>query len=250
MPYCTNCGTKLDDDAKFCKNCGKAVFIDTNVAQNKRNDGIPPKSDSERKTVYEGTIHKCPNCGATIDAYEAVCSNCGYEIRERKIASVVHELSLKLENNSDPKKKEELIRTFYIPNTKEDIYEFFILALSNIRIGGMNTDAWMVKLEQAYQKAELSFGNSEEFARLQPMYEEAQKLNKKNSTISTIRKSSKIFKSGYAWALLFCAIGLFFLLINMIFEREDIAYIGICAILGAVWIGFMTMINNENKRKK
>lgn len=250
MPYCTNCGTKLDDDAKFCKNCGKPVFIDTNVAQNKINDSIYKKSDSERKTVYEGTIHKCPNCGATIDAYETVCSNCGYEIRERKITSVVHELSLKLENNSDPKKKEELIRTFYIPNIREDIYEFFILALSNIKVGGMNTDAWMVKLEQAYQKAELSFGNSKEFARLQLMYEEAQKLNRKNSTISTIRKSSKIFKSGYIWALLFCIIGIFFFIIYSFIEIEMIGTIGLFCVTVAGWIGIMTMTNNENKKRK
>lgn len=243
MPYCINCGTKLDEDAKFCKNCGKAVFRDTDVAQDKRNN-------SEREAVYEGTIHKCPNCGATVDAYEIICSNCGYEIRERQVTSVVHELSLKLENTDNPKKREDLIRTFYIPNTKEDIYEFFILALSNIKIGGMNTDAWMVKLEQAYQKAELSFGNSEEFARLQPMYEEAQKLNKKNSTISMMKNSSKAFKSGYVWALIFCVIGIIFFIVYSFIEIEMIGTIGLLCVVAAAWIGLMTMQNNEDEKNK
>lgn len=129
MPFCKKCGFEIQEYSNFCSECGTAIH-----------------KSKERKIVYDGEIHKCPNCGGIIDAYETVCSDCGYEIRKRKITSVVHELLLKLENTNDPSKKEELIRTFYIPNTREDIYEFFILALSNIKIGGMNTNAWMVKL--------------------------------------------------------------------------------------------------------
>lgn len=195
MPFCVNCGKELPDDAKFCSNCGTSTGAHDSV---------------KRTSVYDGELHKCPNCGEIIDAYDVICKSCGYEIRGRKTTSVVHELSLKLENVSDPQKRDELIRTFYIPNTREDIHEFFMLAMSQVKIGGMNTDAWMVKLEQAYQKAELSFRDTPEFERLKPMYEKAQLLNKKNSALGFIKNTKTYFKSGYAWALLFFGIYVLF----------------------------------------
>ena len=51
---------------------------------------IPPQAEetfshkqhTERKTVYEGQLHKCPNCGELLDAFRSHCSSCGYEIRD------------------------------------------------------------------------------------------------------------------------------------------------------------------------
>ena len=250
MMFCPYCGTKLDDGARFCKNCGEAVSDNKQGAKQSQQKEPFGENLTERKYVYEGYIHKCPNCGNIIDAYETVCKACGYEIRGRHITSVVHDLALLLERTDDPQKKEELIRTFYIPNTKEDIYEFFILALSFIKIGEANTNSWMVKLEQAYQKAELSFGGTQEFERLKPMYEQARIMNKKNSRFSFWKSTGKYFKSGYAWALLFCAIGLFFLLINMAFSTETLGIIGGGFCVVAMWIALMTMVNNDEKKKK
>ena len=154
--FCSNCGNKLIDGAKFCNSCGAAIVNNT-------------ERKEERKTSYDGEICKCPNCGDTIDAYETVCEACGYELRGRKAVSVVHELATKLEYIDDIRKKEELIRTFYIPNTKEDIYEFFILAVSNIEAGGSDVGAWLAKLEQAYQKARLTLSNTSEFSYLEQL---------------------------------------------------------------------------------
>lgn len=171
MAFCTNCGKQLDEGAKFCSTCGAAVPQTT------------WEENSERKTVYDGELHKCPNCGEQINSFVAVCPACGYEFRGAKTASCVKELAAKLEPVSDPEQRDDLIRNFYIPNTKEDICEFFILAVSNIKARDDCEDAWRAKLEQAYQKARLSFGNDSSFSEINKLYESVTKREPLNQFI-------------------------------------------------------------------
>lgn len=201
-----------------------------------------------RKTSYEGEVRKCPQCRETINAFVPVCPSCGHEFRGSSATSVVHQLAVKLEKTNDSQKRDELIRDFHIPNTREDILEFFILALSNIKTGGMNTNAWMVKLEQAYQKAELTFSDTYEFERLKPMYEKARKMNGRNSTVSILARVAKLFRSGYAWAILSAMFGLVFLLIYAITDEEMIGTLGLGGFAVGMWIGLMTMQHKEDKK--
>ena len=107
--------------------------------------------------------------------------------KERKTPSFFKSL---LENTDVLTAEDEqivaLIKNFSIPNTKEDILEFMIIASSNIdtKIYGNNTetdsdreaasraisDAWKSKLEQAYQKALFSFSNGLELERIEKIY--------------------------------------------------------------------------------
>ncbi len=212
MGYCKKCGRELDADAKFCSGCGTPVEGRPNV--------------NERKIMYEGEIHKCPNCGEVLNSFMATCPTCSYEIRGAKVSGAVQELSDKLEEleaerqegkglkglkqtlasrvgvSAIDEKKISLIRNFAIPNTKEDILEFVILAASNIDEQRHNdyadrteaqkaiSDAWEAKLNQAYQKAKVSFDGTKEFQKIQQIYEEKDrsiaKTKKRKVMITTL----------------------------------------------------------------
>lgn len=215
--FCSYCGTRLDNNAKYCKHCGKAVgaFAFDNGQQEDA-----AANPTARKTVYEGTLHKCPNCGEIIDAFVTNCPACGCEFRDATTSNSVKEFSkslsdiecLKAPNTpgkpslwkkifgtdfndiSDDEKlnmKISLIKSFAIPNTKEDIMEFIILASANIDLKtyGLDkekyekqrklSDAWLSKMEQAYQKAKILFPSSNEFQKISNLVEEKEKQIKK-----------------------------------------------------------------------
>lgn len=216
MAYCTNCGNKLREGAKFCDSCGYQVAS---------ND-----TDSKRQTVFEGNIHKCPNCGEIIDAFTTTCPSCNFEIRGVNATSSVKELALKLADCETSEQKIDLIKNFYIPNTKEDIYEFFILATSNIENGDDDIEAWSAKLEQAYQKAKLSFKGTSEFQELSTIYKKTKK-KKKFKTIGRTFKKSRILKS-----LLIGMIGIILLIVSEVGDRLSGGTVQIFHILNMVAI--------------
>ena len=179
LAFCIHCGHELAAEAKFCANCGKAVNYNLTT---------------QRKTVYDGKIHKCPNCGEMLNSFVTNCPSCGYEIRSTNAVSAIHEFAQKLEQLDSPDKRERLIRNFYVPNTKEDIIEFIILATSNIEGNGDCDTAWMAKLEQVYQKAKISLGKSPEFEYIEQHYINAKRIFQRNKTL---RATSNVSGSIY-----------------------------------------------------
>ena len=162
--YCTACGAKLVDGARFCQECGTAVSFSNN-------------SSTKRESVYEGSIHKCPNCGEVIKAFEISCPACGFEFRNSKVSNSVSEFASRLEHVQSEDQQVTLIRNFIIPNTKEDIMEFMILASSNIKSGQSKKvfDAWQTKFEQSYQKAKLLLKDDSRISEIQSIYDETRK---------------------------------------------------------------------------
>lgn len=232
MGFCINCGQEFADGAKFCANCGKAV----NALQNETN--------SQRKTVYSGELHKCPNCGERLDSFVTTCPGCGYELRGSKVTSVVNELAQKLESTASNEQKIDLIRNFYIPNTKEDILEFFILATSNMNVDGYDVEAWHVKLEQAYQKARLSFGNTPEFQHLSQLYNNAKKQQSSKSFVRSITKS-KMLQSLFLGGL-----GIIFMTIGWVFgsrSGEAESPFDIALVIGFFLFVVVYFINRKTK---
>lgn len=200
MAYCTNCGSFVEDGAKFCGKCGAKM-----TTQSSSDTSAPHKKirGSQRETVYEGEIHKCPNCGATLAAFVKSCPECGYELRGAAGTYSVQEFSRKYASATSNSQKIDLIRTFVIPNTKEDILEFVILASSNINTssysrdnvvvsGGVSqqdiTDAWMAKFEQAHQKANLMLSDDPYLEKINQLYTDKKKELSNARTVSTGKK--------------------------------------------------------------
>lgn len=241
MAFCINCGKVLVEGAKFCSNCGRAVSESQNEAE------------EQRKTVYDGEVHKCPNCGEQLNSFVTTCPACGYELRGTKVTSVVNELAQKLEMTESAEQKMDLIRNFYIPNTKEDIYDFFIFATSNMSAGSYDVEAWYAKLEQAYQKAKLSFGNTPEFQYLRKLYSKAKKQQKVQSLTRGIKKS-KVLQ-----CLLMGALGLILVIIvffggSLSADKDSPFYIiggiGFLVIYGAAMALMASTVDKKNNNKK
>ncbi len=162
MAFCINCGKKLNIGAKFCGECGTPIS----------------SVEYECDTVLEGNIHKCRHCGKTLKAFEANCPACGTELRGVGSSNAIGLLAEKLENATSDQQRIVIVKNFPIPNTREDIFEFMLLASSNFDSSYYAThlheedisDAWLTKIEQCYSKARLSFGNHPDFKRIESIY--------------------------------------------------------------------------------
>ena len=169
MAFCTKCGKQLAEGAKFCFECGAKV-------------NEPSSSRVEyRKIVYDGQIHKCPNCGEVLSSFLANCPACGFEIRGVSNSVAVQEFAYKLAATELLQEKIVIIMNFPIPNTKEDIVEFLILASTNCENAqGVDLiDAWMAKLSQCMQKAKMIVVD-DGLRRIQDYYSEAMKKAKRH----------------------------------------------------------------------
>ena len=251
MPFCQHCGQELLPDTKFCPRCGVAV------------EKADEDSTNKRKQVFEGEIRKCPNCGELLKSFEAVCPACGYELRGVHTAGAVREFAQKLEQieadreltegeepldvdglSKTDKRKINLIRNFVVPNTKEDIFEFLILAGSNMTTMQDTFDAessrsklavgeaWEAKFFQIYSKAKLILGTGKEFEKVQEIYRKIQ--------ISTWKKNFSKAVSSYlrfASTSPILAIGLLLLLAGgILYWTSDGAYASVLILSGMVMV--------------
>lgn len=237
MPFCTNCGQEVPEGAKFCRNCGVATNADV------------PSKQEDRKQTYAGEIRKCPNCGEPLSAFEVECHACGFELRNAKSSAAIQEFYNKIvqieagRSSRKPGETEKsiasIIRNYPIPNTKEDVLEFMMLAASNIdtsiySVHGSRklseeyqaqkivNDAWCATAEQVYHKAELTFGEEQYFLKIKEIYNQKiknitsekrkaalQKIFSKNENPSNKKDSSNIVFLAAIGFLVFIFVGVF-----------------------------------------
>lgn len=160
-----------------------------------------------------GEVKKCPACGAIIQSFSAICSECGFEFRTKETTQSIERL-FELLNAVEAKSKEdfggifgsvkqvigteimnsmgdgdkttrqkiEIIRTFPLPTTKNDILEFLTLAvplasapIPNILKNPIKfftrdlekerdplAPVWRAKCEQLVQKAKIALKEDKE----------------------------------------------------------------------------------------
>lgn len=191
---CRKCGKKYSSNSNFCPNCGEPA--DENL--------------SSSRQVYAGQVKKCPNCGEVLGSFEAKCPTCGYEIfgasansNVKLFANQIQELESKrvpdvgfkgfmskvglAKKDTTDEQIVSLIMNYPVPNTKEDCYEFMVLASSNINLDALTnaseflsedeekmkrrSEAWLSKAKQIYEKSKLSFGNDPDFGYIQTIYD-------------------------------------------------------------------------------
>jgi len=176
MSYCSCCGKRLSDDTMFCYSCGKPIIAE------------------QRRSIYDGIIHKCSNCGEVLNGFVGNCPTCGYEIRGVESSDAIRKFSDDLVNAENKDRKAEIIRNCPIPNTKEDILEFMIMTLGNVEneLSKEILSAWRSKLEQIYQKASIIFVSEFEFSRINTLYGQALKKIKRGEKKQQVKNVGNI----------------------------------------------------------
>jgi hypothetical protein len=109
----------------------------------------------------------------------AICPECGHEFRNAGVSSSLNTFAQKLQK-AGRDEKIALVEIFPIPNTREDLLEFVIMASSLIKtekanimgnVDWMNDlkdvnrykRAWVAKCEQVLEKARIVLANDKEF---------------------------------------------------------------------------------------
>ena len=182
MIYCTNCGQQLLDGAKFCANCGMQIG----------------SSDTQRSDKYISEIDKTSNYGENLSGFVVECPVCGYEFRGTIPFSSIEDFSDRLEKAKNEEQRAALVRNFPIPNNKEDIFEFLVLASISITEEKYKVvfEAWIIKFEMCYQKAKMVIRNDDDFENIQKIYEQTTKSIKKAKVKHNIKSAGELI-SGY-----------------------------------------------------
>ena len=158
---CPNCGQSISNTDVVCPSCGHQITgrAASSSVQRLQDQLMAVEYSRQQKTTFGSLVH----------------SFTGNDDEESAISS----------------KKVTLIKSFPIPNTIEEIAEFVILAagsidvnLSKVSLGNKwgragndfkanergISDAWVGKLQQAYQKAELTFSDKPIFGKIKEIY--------------------------------------------------------------------------------
>ena len=176
------------------------VVIEGRLAKMKREEN---RLKAESPTsVEQGTVVKCPNCGAKIPGGAAKCPECGYEFRNVKVNSVAQkfsdELSDLLTKRSMSKQAvgiffsamgmdneiTNFISTYPVPNTSEDLLEMLSITEEKANQTGTGEQrAYWQLYSNCIKKAKISFADD---IRFEPYFKNYRKSGSKRKTITLV----------------------------------------------------------------
>lgn len=249
LAYCTKCGNQLAEGAKYCSKCGASVSSSGDESQ---------EANRER---FSGTVYKCPSCGQALGAFDSICPSCGHELRSSDVSKAMRSFLDQVASASsfEPGPGQTLsmfdgatrvaseIKNFAIPNTKEDIFEFMILAHSTVcsAHGGVMPsacilEAWVAKAEQAHQKGHLVL-SGDDLEKIDNMYSEIQiEANRRLGAMKRKELNERLVKDRFAKGVLGAAVGIAVLLACVIIELTGgdssmLQLLGITIVCLAAW---------------
>ena len=150
-------------------------------------------SKSAPKSDKYGSIRKCPACGAIVGAFKGICPECGFEFTEVDANLSSKKLYDALSKESNTKKKQEIIETFPLPNTKADLLEF--MTALKPRILDQNSElanAYYKKYAECIEKARVSFESDKQLQPFIDNFNQVDKEIKKKKLFRFLRNKWKL----------------------------------------------------------
>lgn len=121
MAFCSSCGARIEDGAKFCPYCGEKsantvkAEAHEKIREHEKNMEREKIREHEksmehekirtqekpgaqgytetRKQEYAGTVRKCPSCGMEIPGLTAICPGCGHEINSARVTEAIKDFA-------------------------------------------------------------------------------------------------------------------------------------------------------------
>lgn len=164
---------------------------------------LAPEQEKPKSQKY-GDIRKCPSCGEAVKAISLNCSACGHEFTSIKGNASILDLLEKIDKIESKKntagaqlkttqkfiqgqefdeRKDELIKNYPIPNTKEDILEFLTYSTSKLTNMSSLDNPWAAKADEIVMKSRFLFKNDQEMLAILDKYEKQIKKRKKGPII-------------------------------------------------------------------
>lgn len=140
-----------------------------------------PQSHAQAHSINHGVVNKCPNCGAVVASLSTSCEECGYVFRDiqanssvQRLSQLIYEASSNLSHVADYQRLERInniIRTFPVPSTKEDLVEFILFTRSKAYARSLHevsshTGAYKAKYRECLEKARFYFPDDPQVQRL------------------------------------------------------------------------------------
>ena len=166
-----------------------------------------------------GDVKKCPACGAMVQSYQGVCSECGYAFEGIEADVSVKELSNLLMRANGENQMKTIINAFPIPLQKSALIEF----ITWLRPNSLNTsnplaEVYQLKYEECIRKIQAVFPNDTDMVRFITDYNDDVKKIKKYKLISSIKKTiKKTVTSITFWAVIMIGIPLLLWILDEIF---------------------------------